>query len=46
MANEATGQMAPKDLKRATDALVALSRKAQEHLAPPKAKVSRQTPES
>ena len=45
MANEATGQMAPEDWKRATDALVALSQKAQEHLDPPKANVLRQTPE-
>ena len=45
MANEATGQMAPEDWKRATDALVALSHKAQEHLDPPKANVLRQTPE-
>ena len=46
MANEATGQMAPKDWKRATEALVALAQKAQEHVDPPKVNVSRQTPES
>ena len=36
MATEQTDRMTPKDWKKATDELIALTLKAQEHLEPPK----------
>ena len=36
MANEHKDRMTPSDWKRATNELVALSQKAQEHIEPPK----------
>ena len=40
MADQATGKMTPSEWRKATDELIALTLKAQEHLKPPKPGIS------